>query len=65
MDINKYTSLIKTLPVKSNEEAKLKLALTASQDIYSSLLDYSNRIGVAEAMTLPDAMLVQPAITSL
>jgi capsular exopolysaccharide synthesis family protein len=60
-DINKYTLLLRTLPSKSNEEAKLKLALTASQDIYSSLLDYSNRIGVAEAMTLPDAMLVQPA----
>jgi succinoglycan biosynthesis transport protein ExoP len=62
MDINKYTGLIKTLPAKSNEEAKLKLALTASQDIYSSLLDYSNRIGVAEAMTLPDAVLAQPAL---
>ncbi|MGB9715975.1 MAG: polysaccharide biosynthesis tyrosine autokinase [Thermodesulfovibrionales bacterium] len=60
-DIAKYTNLIKTLPVKTAEEAKLKLALTASQDIYSSLLDYSNRIGVAEAMTLPDALLVQPA----
>ncbi len=62
LDIYKYTNLVKTLPVKSNEEAKLKLALTASQDIYSSLLDFNNRIGVAEAMTLPDAMLVQPAI---
>jgi hypothetical protein len=62
MDINKYTLLLKTLPSKSNEEAKLKLALTASQDIYSSLLDFSNRIGVAEAMTLPDALLVQPAV---
>jgi len=62
LDINKYAGLIKTLPSKSNEEAKLKLTLTASQDIYSSLLDYSNRIGVAEAMTLPDALLVQPAM---
>jgi succinoglycan biosynthesis transport protein ExoP len=62
IDINKYTGLIKTLPAKSNEEAKLKLALTASQDIYSSLLDYGNRIGVAEAMTLPDAVLAQPAL---
>ena len=61
LDINKYTALLKTLPSKSNEEAKLKLALTASQGIYSSLLDYSNRIGVTEAMTLPDAVLVQPA----
>jgi succinoglycan biosynthesis transport protein ExoP len=62
-DINKYTALIKTLPAKSNEEAKLKLALTASQEIYSSLLDYSDKIGVAEAMTLPDALLVQPALS--
>ena len=62
LDINKYTVLLRTLPSKSNEEAKLKLALTASQDIYSSLLDFSNRIGVAEAMTLPDALLVQPAV---
>src|SRR4030043_851374 len=61
MDINKYTVLLKTLPSKSNEEAKLKIALTARHDIYSSLLDFSNRIGVAEAMTLPDAMLVQSA----
>ena len=61
LDIDKYTVLIRTLPTKSNEEAKLKLALIASQGIYSSLLDYSNRIGVTEAMTLPDAVLVQPA----
>jgi succinoglycan biosynthesis transport protein ExoP len=61
-DINKYTILLKTLPSKSNEESKLKLTLTASQGIYSSLLDYSNQIGVAEAITLPDAMLVQPAL---
>ena len=61
-DINKYVRLIKTLPEKSSEESRLKLGLTASQDIYSSLLDYRNRIGVAEAMTLSDARLVQPAL---
>jgi len=60
-DISKYVRLIKTLPEKSSEETRLKLALTASQDIYSSLLDYRNRIGVAEAMVLSDARLVQPA----
>src|SRR4030042_5927321 len=63
MDINKYTVLLKTLPSKSNEEEKLKLTLTASKGIYTSLLDYSNRIGVVEAMTLPDALLVQPAVS--
>jgi succinoglycan biosynthesis transport protein ExoP len=62
LDISKYIGLVRTLPVKSNEEAKLKLALTASQDIFSSLLDSSYRIGIAEAMTLPDALLVQPAV---
>jgi len=61
-DINKYVSLIKTIPAKNSEEAKLKLSLTASQEIYSSLLDYGNRIGVAEAMVFPDATLVQPAM---
>jgi succinoglycan biosynthesis transport protein ExoP len=62
LDVDKYTRLLRTLPSKSTEEEKLKLTLMASQGIYSSLLDYSNRIGVAEAMTLPDAKLVQSAI---
>ena len=61
-DINKYAKLIMTLPEKTSEETRLRLALTASQDIYSSLLDYRNRIGVAEAMTLSDTRLVQPAL---
>ncbi len=61
-DIEKYVALFNTLPEKTSEETRLKLALIASQDIYSSLLDYHNRIGVAEAMTLSDTSLVQPAM---
>jgi capsular exopolysaccharide synthesis family protein len=61
-DINRYASLIKTLPVKSAEESKLKLGLSATHEIYGKLLDYSNRVSIAESMTLPDAVLIQPAL---
>lgn len=61
-DINRYASLIKTLPVKSAEEAKLKLGLSAIHDTYGKLLDYSNRISITESMSLPDAEIIQPAI---
>ncbi|RJQ16209.1 MAG: polysaccharide biosynthesis tyrosine autokinase [Nitrospiraceae bacterium] len=60
-NIEKYTKLAQTLPVKSSEMSKLKLALTASQNMYSSLLDTSFKIGVAKAMTVSDVRIVQYA----
>ena len=60
-DINRYASLIKTLPVKTAEEAKLKLGLSAAHEIYGKLLDYANRLSIAESMALPDAEMIQPA----
>lgn len=60
-DIERYTKLYGGLPETSKEAEKLKLALTASQGIYSSLLDYRNQIGIAEAMAINDMRQVDVA----
>ena len=60
-DIDHYAGLLKRLPETSKEAEKLKLALTASQGIYSSLLDYRNQIGIAEAMAINDMRQVDVA----
>jgi len=60
-DIDHYLGLFKSLPETSKEAEKLKLALTASQGIYSSLLDYRNQIGIAEAMAINDMRPVEAA----
>jgi succinoglycan biosynthesis transport protein ExoP len=60
-DIDHYAGLFKTLPETSKEAEKLKLALTASQSIYSSLLDYRNQMGIAESMALNDLKPVESA----
>ena len=61
VDIDKYLALLNTIPQKSFGQAQLKMKLHASQDLYSSLLKYLYQIGVAEAMTLSDIRLVEPA----
>jgi capsular exopolysaccharide synthesis family protein len=60
-DLNLYSRQLRTLPETSKEAEKLKLALTSSQDIYSSLLDYRQQIGIAEAMAVNDLRPVQSA----
>ncbi len=60
-DINKYMSMLYTIPDKAFREAQLTLKLNAKKEIYSSLLEYLYQIGVAEAMTLSDIRLVEHA----
>lgn len=60
-DIDKHLSQLSTIPDKSFIQSQLTLRLTSSQTIYNTLLDYLNKIGVAEATTLSDVKIVQLA----
>ncbi|MBW1838516.1 MAG: GumC family protein, partial [Deltaproteobacteria bacterium] len=60
-DIQRYSSLLYTIPEKAFTQSQLELKLSASQEIYSSLLEYLYQIGVAEVMTLTDIRLVETA----
>lgn len=60
-DIKKYMVMFSTLPDKIYNESQLQLKLLASQDLYSSLIEYYYQIGVAEAMTISDIRLVEGA----
>ncbi|MBN2373246.1 polysaccharide biosynthesis tyrosine autokinase [bacterium] len=60
-DIDKYLSDLYTFPDKTLTQSQLELKLSASQKLYSSLLEYLYKVGVAEAMTLSDIRLVEPA----
>jgi len=60
-DIKTYTAILYTLPGKATVQIQLKTRLTASQQLYSSLLEYLSEVGVAEAMTLSEIRLVEPA----
>ncbi len=60
--IDKYLALLYTLPEKESVEAQLKLRFSASQEVYSSLLDYFYQVRIAEAMTISEIMLVESAV---
>lgn len=61
-DIRQYSVMLSGVPDKSLDEQKLRLALESARNVYSSLLDYRNQLGVVEAMTVSDVRLVQPAV---
>ncbi|HHT9125027.1 MAG TPA: GumC family protein [Candidatus Brocadiia bacterium] len=61
-DIDKYSALFKTLPEKVMKYAKLQLRLTVAENIYKFLLQRKNEIGIAEATTLSNIRIVDPAI---
>lgn len=60
-DIRKYVSILKTIPRKAFDQSQLELNLSVSQSLYTSLLEYLYQVGVAEAMTLSDITMVEPA----
>jgi polysaccharide biosynthesis transport protein len=61
-DIRRYTSMLETIPEKGTQLAQLQLKLTINEKLYSSLLEYLYQIGIAEAMTVSDVTLVEPAV---
>jgi len=61
-DIEKYTSMLYAIPKKAAIQTRMKTRLTASQELYAALLEYLSEVGVAEAMTLSDIRLVEPAV---
>lgn len=64
-DIERYFKTLGGLPDKAFKQANLDMELNASQQVYSSLLDYLSQVGVAEATTLSQIRMVEPAIRPL
>jgi len=64
-DIEKYSKTLGGLPEKAFNQANLDMDLNASQGVYSTLLDYMHQIGIAEAVTLSDIRIVEPAVKPL
>jgi len=61
-DIAEYTEQFSRLPELMKDDARLQLAAQASQNILEKLTDYQYQIGIAEAMTLTDIRIVDPAL---
>ncbi len=61
-DIAQYTAEFAELPDLMKEDTRLQLAAQASQTILEELTDYQYQIGIAEAMTLTDIRIVDPAV---
>ena len=61
-DIATYTAEFAKLPDVMKEDTRLQLAAQASQTILEELTDYQYQIGIAEAMTLTDIRIVDPAV---
>lgn len=53
--------LLTQFPRKAITDSQLQLRYSATRDLYDSLLDHLNQAGIAEAMTLSDIKLVEPA----
>lgn len=63
VDIDKYFSALGDLPEKVHEQAGLDMELNVAQQRYSSLLDSLHRVEMAEASTLSEIRIVEPAVT--
>lgn len=61
-DIDKYLALFKALPEKVMKQARLQLHLSIAENIYRFLLQRKSEIGIAEATTLSNICLVEPAV---
>ena len=61
-DIDRYFNALGELPEKAFDQANLDMDLSVNQQNYSSLLDYLYQIGVAEAITLSEIRVVDPAV---
>lgn len=63
-EIEKILSTISLFPEKQFSKTQYDLSLSVNENLYSSLLETLNEIGLAQAMTLSDVKLVEPAIAS-
>lgn len=61
-DLDEYGTQFSRLPEMMKQDASLQLAAQASQNILEELTDYQYQIGIAEAMTLTDIRIVDPAL---
>jgi tyrosine-protein kinase Etk/Wzc len=64
-DIDKYFRALGELPDKVHEKAGLDMELNVAQQSYSSLLDSLHRVEMAEASTLSEIKIVEPAVTPI
>ncbi len=60
-DLDRYTEEFSKLPAVMKQDTRLQLAAQASQNILEELKAYQYEIGIAEAMTLTDIRVVDPA----
>ena len=61
-DLTEYSEKFAKLPDVMKDDARLQLAAQASQSILEALTGYQYEIGIAEAMTLTDIRIVDPAL---
>ncbi len=64
-DVDKYFRALGKLPDKVQEQAGLDMELNVGQQRYSSLLDSLHRVEMAEASTLSEIRIVEPAVTPI
>lgn len=60
-DIEFHMDVLSELPEKSLKTARLSLKTESYRKIYSSLLDYDQRLGLAEVISLEDVKIVEKA----
>ncbi len=61
-DLNKYFKTFEELPDKMHTESGLNMELRTAQQRYSSLLDSLHQVEMAEASTLSEIRVVEPAV---
>lgn len=64
-NIDKYLKAWHGLPDKALQQANLDMEIRVAQQAYSSLLDSLYQIGIAEASTLSEIRVVEPAVKPL
>jgi len=60
--VEKYLSMLETIPAKVLNQARLELALKSAEEVYKSLLGQFHDAAIAEAMSLANVRLAEPAI---
>jgi capsular exopolysaccharide synthesis family protein len=61
-DIEKYSKMIGFISDKGFKQANLDLNLDVTQTVLGTLLDYQYQVGIAEATTLSEIRVVDPAV---
>lgn len=59
--LNEYQNELLKIPKKNAESSKLELALSVKKNMYQSLLEYLNQVGIMESINLSNIKLVQAA----